>query len=119
MAYKPRAYVAFTTTVNSGSEIELESYYNSTKSGDNKVSDSGVSGTVSFYGVTFFHDQNVKVKYNAHEPHNDYVEFKKTTSTFDRNSIGNCKAVVFKNESGSTLNLTVYAQLNKSNLVVN
>ena len=118
MSYKPRAYVAFTVSLNSGSEVELESHYNSTKTGDNKISDSGVSGSVSFYGVTFFHDQSVKVKYNAHEPHNDYVEFKKTTGSFDRNTLGNCRAVLFKNDSGSTLNLSVYAQLNKSNLVV-
>lgn len=119
MNYKPRAYVAFTVAISNGSEVELQSHYNSTKTDEERISDAGLSGTVSFYGVTFFHDQNVKVKYNAHEPHNDYVEFKKTTSSFDKNTLSNCRAVLFKNDSGNTLNLSVYAQLNKSNIVAN
>jgi hypothetical protein len=119
MNYKTRAYIAFTTSINNGSEINLETFYNNTKTGDEKISDGSVSGTAGFKSVTFWHDQDTKVKTNAvSESYNDFIVFKKVNNQVTQNQIGSCKEVVFRNDSGSTLALSVYATLNKSNMII-
>ena len=120
MNYKTRAYIAFTTSINTNSEINLETFYNNTKTGDEKISDSTVSGSVGFKNIIFWYDADVKVKTNAvSESHNDFITFKKVNNQITQNSISFCKEVVFRNDSGSTLALSVYAIPNKSNKIIN
>jgi hypothetical protein len=119
MAYKRRTYIAYNTTISHDSEINLEIAYNATKTGQEKISDGTLSGTVGFSSVTFFYDQDVKIKMNSiSEPYNDFVLFKKVSNGTSQNIIGPCKEVIFRNDSGGNLILSVYAILNKSNVIV-
>jgi hypothetical protein len=119
MAYKRRTYIAYNASISTGNEINLETVYNASKSGDEKISDGTVSGTVGFHSITFWYDQDLKVKMNStSESYNDFVTFKKVNNQITQNSVGPCKEVIFRNDSGSSLALSVYAILNKSNLTV-
>jgi hypothetical protein len=119
MAYKRRTYIAYSASISNGSEINLETVYNASKSGEEKISDGTVSGTVGFGSITFWYDQDVKVKTNGvSESYNDFVLFKKVNNQVTQNMIGPCKEVIFRNDSGSSLALSVYAILNKSNVIV-
>jgi hypothetical protein len=119
MAYKRRTYIAYTATISTGNEINLETVYNASKSGDEKISDGTISGTVGFNSITFWYDQDLKIKTNGvSETYNDFVTFKKVNNQITQNMIGPCKEVIFRNDSGSNLALSVYAILNKSNLTV-
>ena len=119
MAYKRRTYIAYTASISTGNEINLETVYNASKSGDEKVSDGTVSGTIGFKSITFWYDQDLKVKMNGvSESYNDFVLFKKVNNQVTQNTIGPCKEVIFRNDSGSSLTLSVYAVLNKSNLTI-
>lgn len=117
MAYKRRTYIAFSTTLTHESEINLETAYNASKSGDEKISDGTISGTIEFSNITFWHDSDVKVKMNSiSESYNDFILFKKQTNHNTKDSIGPCKEVIFRNDSGGNLILSVYAILNKRNI---
>jgi hypothetical protein len=52
------------------------------------------------------------------ETYNDFILFKKVNNQITQNTIGPCKEVIFRNDSGSSLALSVYASLNKSNIIV-
>jgi len=117
MAYKRRTYIAFTTSIAHQAQINLETAYNASKTNDEKISDGTISGTVGFNSVTFWYDADVQVKTNAvSEPYNDFITFKKVNNQITQNSIGPCKEVIFRNDSGGNLALSVYAILNKSNI---
>ena len=119
MAYKRRTYIAYTASISTGNEINLETVYNASKSGDEKVSDGTVSGTIGFKSITFWYDQDLKVKMNGvSESYNDFITFKKVNNQVTQNTIGPCKEVIFRNDSGTSLALSVYAVLNKSNLTI-
>jgi hypothetical protein len=119
MAYKRRTYIAYSASISTGNEINLETVYNASKTGDEKISDGTVSGTVGFKSITFWYDQDIKVKMNSvSESYNDSVLFKKVNNQVTQNTIGPCKEVIFRNDSGSNLVLSVYAILNKSNVIV-
>lgn len=119
MAYKRRTYIAFNTTLTSNSEINLETFYNASKNNNEKISDGTLSGTVEFNSVTFWHDSDLKVKTNAiSEPYNDFILFKKQYTHNSQNTIGPCKEVIFRNDSGGNLILSVYAILNKRNITL-
>jgi phosphodiesterase/alkaline phosphatase D-like protein len=119
MAYKRRTYIAYSATVNTATEINLETIYNASKTGDEKISDGTLSGTVGFKSITFWYDQDTKVKMNGvSETYNDFILFKKVNNQITQNTIGPCKEVIFRNDSGSSLTLSVYAVLNKSNLTI-
>jgi hypothetical protein len=119
MDYKRRTYIAYTASISNGSEINLETAYNASKSGDEKISDGTISGTVGFKSITFWYDQDTKVKMNAiSESYNDFIVFKKVNNQITQNTIGQCKEVIFRNDSGGNLVLSVYATLNKSNIII-
>ena len=52
------------------------------------------------------------------ESYNDFITFKKVNNQITQNSIGPCKEVIFRNDSGTSLALSVYAILNKSNITI-
>jgi hypothetical protein len=119
MAYNRRTYIAYSASISNGSEINLETVYNASKNGDEKISDGTISGTVGFKSITFWYDQDTKVKMNGvSETYNDFILFKKVNNQITQNTIGPCKEVIFRNDSGSSLALSVYASLNKSNIIV-
>lgn len=120
MAYKRRTYIAYTASISTGNEINLETVYNASKTGDEKISDGTVSGAIGFKSITFWYDQDLKVKMNAtSESYNDFILFKKVNNQITQNTIGPCKEVVFRNDSGTSLTFSAYAVLNKSNIIVN
>ena len=119
MAYNRRTYIAYTATINNGNEINLETVYNASKTGNEKISDGTVSGTVGFKSITFWYDADTKVKMNGvSETYNDFILFKKVNNQITQNTIGPCKEVIFRNDSGGSLVLSVYATLNKSNIII-
>ena len=119
MAYKRRTYIAYTASISNGNEINLETVYNASKTGDEKVSDGTVSGTIGFKSITFWYDQDLKVKTNSvSESYNDFITFKKVNNQITQNTIGPCKEVIFRNDSGTSLTFSAYAILNKSNIVI-
>lgn len=122
MNYKRRTYIAYNTTLSDGTEINLETAYNATKSGDEKISDGTISGTVGFKEIKFWYTEDLKIKMNSvSESYNDFILFKKLNSNniAGVQTIGPCKEVVFRNDSGNSMVLSIYAILNKSNIVIN
>lgn len=119
MAYKRRTYIAYNTTLADGSEFNLETVYNASKSNDEKISDGTISGTVGFKEIKFWYTEDLKIKMNAvSESYNDFILFKKVNSNniAGVQTIGPCKEVIFRNDSGNSMSLSIYAILNKSNI---
>lgn len=121
MAYKRRTYIAYNTTLLDGAEFDLETAYNASKSGDEKISDGTISGTVGFKEIKFWYTEDLKIKMNAvSESYNDFILFKKVNSNniAGVQTIGPCKEVIFRNNSGNSMSLSIYAILNKSNITL-
>ena len=119
MAYKRRTYIAYNTTLADGSEFNLETVYNASKSNDEKISDGTISGTVGFKEIKFWYTEDLKIKMNAvSESYNDFILFKKVNSNniAGVQTIGPGKEVIFRNDSGNSMSLSIYAILNKSNI---
>lgn len=122
MAYRQRAYITYSTAINNGTQFDLETAYNATKNGLEKISDGTLSGSVSFYSIHFYFDGTVKVKPDAIErPWNDWMEFRKinnASSGYDSHEISRCKNVLFRNDTNNSINVYIIASLNKSNLII-
>lgn len=108
---KKRTYIQHTNASFANSAtFNLQTAYNATKTGDDKLSDDTVSGLATFGEIVFHHDRDVLVTLDSGEA-NDEILFPihgaNPESTEHR--IPGGKNITFKNSSGSSMKIYIYA----------
>ena len=105
MALKKRTYIQYTNAALNGT-INLQTAYNATKTGDEKLSDGTVSGLATFGEIVFHHNHDVFVTLDSGEV-NDEILFSVRGGAIDEHRLPGGKNITFRTTSNT--NLRVYA----------
>jgi hypothetical protein len=118
MSFKKRTYIGFSTTITTGSQINLQTAYNASKTGDEKLSDDTVSGAATFGSITFHHDKEIKVILDSGDIVDEIIFPLHKSNEVEEHTIPGGKNIIFKNDSGNTVALKVFATvINQPNTI--
>lgn len=109
MSFKRRTYITYNANIADGNQIDLQTAYNASKTGDEKLSDGTVSGLATFGEIMFHHDKQINVILDTGDISDEIIFPIHSTGETAEHKIPGGKSIIFKNSSGSTVALKVFA----------
>lgn len=111
MLFKKRTYISYNASLANGNQINLQTAYNAGKSGDEKLSDDTVSGLATFGEIIFHHDKQINVILDTGDAQDEIIFPIHATGETAEHKVPGGKNVIFKNDSGSSVALKIFASV--------